>query len=320
MSSGLFEPRLSSPIVSVTAAEDQTKYNISWPAQAGATGYHVYAGFDPLYVRSRVSGISPLTSTSFTFSATFSPPNQIIYFWVSKTGGASEVFLDELGSYHYRTAQMGQFVPTPLSQDTIDTYIVPDDSQYYFEEIRRRAKAILEDSSEEVDLFIRQWRGLPEPASQSALGMDPNYQGMTRDPNSFGVGFYPGFFPAIRMRMRFGALPNSLLDFQMPGLRPMLTNEAWTLWDPLMHENDLIVRKSTGTRYVINSNSFSNYRGVPIIQRLTLDIVTPTSPMQRVTDAEVRTRWGNVNSADFARFGFNIATDQSGGPDYLIFQ
>jgi hypothetical protein len=214
---------------------------------------------------------------------------------------------------------MGQFIPTPLSQPTIDNYIVPDDSLYYYEEIRRRAKAILEDSGEEVELFIRQWRGLPEPKSQSALGMDPNYQGMTRDKDSFGVGFYPGFFPAIRLRMRFGALPNSLLDFQMPGLRPMLTNEAWTLWDPLMHENDLIVRKSTGARYAINSNSFSNYRGVPIVQRLTLDLISPTSPMQRVTDAEVRARWQKVNSADFARFGFNIVSDEFGGPDYLIF-
>jgi hypothetical protein len=99
----------------------------------------------------------------------------------------------------------------------------------------------------------------------------------------------------------------------------MLTNEAWTVWDPLMHENDLIIRRSTGVRYVVNSNAFSNYRGVPIIQRLTLDIVTPTSPIQKVTDAEVRTRWGQVNAADFARLGFGIASDQFGGPDYVLF-
>lgn len=317
----LFEPTIQSPVVQVVAAEDQTKYDISWPEVPGAAGYYVYAGYDPLYIRSRVSGVNflPSGTTSFTFNAQYAPPSQIIYFWVSWTDGTNETFLDQVGSYHIQTAEVGHFLPAPYSQQTTDLYIV-DDMQYFFEEIRRRAKATLEDTGELVDVYIRQWTGLPDPSTQAALGTDPNYQGMTRDPNSFGTGFFPGFFPAITVRMRFGALPNSLLDFQVPGLRPMLTNEAWTLWDPLVHENDLIIRRSTGVRYVVNSNAFSNYRGVPIIQRLTLDVVSPTSPMQQVTDALVRERWGKVNAADFARLGFGIAPDQFGGPDYLLFQ
>jgi hypothetical protein len=196
--SELFLPSLQTPVVNVTAAEDQTRFAISWPAVPAAVGYYVYAGFDPLHIRSRVSGVSaiPVGTTTFSFSAAFAPPSQIIYFWVSWIdANNNETFLDQVGSYHYLSAQMGHFVPSPHSAESTDLYFASseDDEKYYFEEIRRRAKAVLEDTSEEVDLFIRQWRGLPEPGTQSALGTDPNYQGMTRDDNSFGTGFYPGY-------------------------------------------------------------------------------------------------------------------------------
>jgi hypothetical protein len=281
----------------------------------------VYGGFDPIHVRSVISGVFPLpsTATEFVFSTPAFPPSQIVYFWVSWNDGTADHFIEDMGSYAIATAQLGQFQPSPLSEETENLYLVSDDQQYYFEEIRRRAKAILEDTSEDVDLFIRQWRGLPEPSSQNALGLDPNYQVMTRDPRSYGVGFFPGFFPAIGIRMRFGALPSALLDFQLPGLRPMLTNEAWTLWEPIVHENDLVIRKSNGIRYVVNSNAFSNNRGVPIVQRLSLSVVAPNSPMLRVTDAGVRERWGMVNSADYSRLGMGIAADAVGGPNYLLF-
>lgn len=316
---GLFQPKIEGSTVKVVSVGDGAKYTVSWPTVAGAAGYFVYAGFDPLHIRSRVSGQDPLpeSATSFNFTLPFSPPGRVVYFWVSSTDGITETFLDDTGSYHIGTAQLGLADPSRLSQETSDRYFVPDDQKFYFEEIRRRAKAILEDTSEDVDLFIKQWRGLPEPATQAAYGLDPNYQGMTRDPDSFGTGFYPGFFPAIRLRMRFGALPNSLLDFQLPGLRPLLTNEAWTLWDPIVHENDLIVRVATGVRYVVNSNAFSNYRGIPITQRLSLDVVSPTSPLMTITDLLVRARWQNVNAADFARLGFSVV---DGGQDFLLFE
>ena len=320
---GLFNPSLVEPAVRVTSTEDRLRYIISWSPVGGATGYRVYGGFDPLHVRSLISGPAPLPSsaTSFEFNAPNYPPGQIVYFWVSFSGVVPETFIDEYGSYTLRTGQLDKFSDDASRfSSSSNSLIATGDQKYYMEEIRRRARAILEDTAEEVDLFIKQWRGLPDPSTQSELGLDPNYQSMTRDDKSFGSGFYPGYFPAIRIRMRFGALPVSLLDYQSPGLRPLLQNEAWTNWDPIMHENDLIVRVSTGQRYVVNSASFSNYRGVPITQRLTIELVTPTSPLNKVTDTVIRERWGNVNAVDFARAGFGLASDATtGGPDYLIF-
>lgn len=317
----VFDPKVTSPLVRVTTTEDGTQYRISWDPKSGAASYRVYGGFDPVHIRSVISGVNPLpsTATEYVFNTPPFPPSQIVYFWVSWNNGTSDVFIEDVGSYAIKTAQLGQFQPSPLSTETENLYLISSDQQYYFEEIRRRAKAILEDTSEEADLFIRQWRGLPEPSAQDALGLDPNYQVMTRDSRSYGVGVYPGFFPAIRVRMRFGALPSALLDFQLPGLRPMLTNEAWTLWEPIVHENDLVIRLSNGIRYVVHANAFSNNRGVPIVQRLSLDVVAPNSPLLKVTDAGVRERWGLVNSADYSRLGLGIASDSVGGPNYLLF-
>jgi hypothetical protein len=316
------DPHVQDPLVRVTANEDRTIYTVSWPAQPGASGYRVYAGFDPISIRSLISGVDPLphTQLSFQFNAPPYPPNQIIYFWVRKMVGPAGTFInDSYGSYTLLTSQYGQFVPTPLTSDS-QAIMCWEDKQYIFEEMRRRAKAILEDTGEPVDVFIRQWTGLPDPTTQNALALDPNYQGMTRDDNTFGTGFYPGFYPAIRINMRFGALPAAMLDFQMPGLRPLQANEAWTNWEPLLHENDLIVRVSNGNRYAVTANAFSNYRGVPITQRMQLQNLQQTSPLFKVTDALVRERWGMVNAVDFARTGFGVAADATtGGPDYLIF-
>lgn len=320
LTAGLFNPSLEDPAVKVISTEDRLRYTISWPAQAGATGYRVYAGFDPVHVRSQISGVSPLpvSQLSFDFNSPLYPPGQIVYFWVASETAGGLVFISDVGSYAYATGQLSKFTDLSRFSDTTNELMNPSDSLYYVEEIRRRAKAILEDTAEEVDLFIKQWRGLPDPTTQNELGLDPNYQGMTRDDRTYGTGFFPGYFPAIRILVRFGNLPASLLEFQSPGLRPLLQNEAWTVWDPIMHENDLLVRVSTGQRYAISSTAFGNWRGVPITQRATLQIVSPTSPQQKITDSEVRARWGLVNAADYSRAGFGLASSSSGAPSLLV--
>ena len=321
LTAGLFVPSLEDPVVTVTSTEDRSKFVISWPAQSGATGYRVYAGFDPVHVRSLISGIDrlPDDQLSFEFSAPVYPPGQIVYFWAAVDNGAGPVFINEVGSYAYGTGQRSKFTDMSRFSPSTNELIAAEDSLYYMEEIRRRAKAILEDTSEEVDLYIKQWRGLPDPTTQDELGTDPNYQSMTRNDNTYGSGFYPGYFPAIRILMRFGNMPQSMLEFQSPGLRPMLQNEAWTIWDPIMHENDLLVRVSTGQRYVVSSTAFGNWRGVPVTQRMTLQTVTPTSPLQKIVDSDIISKWNTINATGYARAGFGVVGAPSGGPSFLIF-
>ena len=321
----LFDPTLDSPIVRVVPNDDRTFMTISWPANPFCSGFKVYGGYDPLHIRSVISGLVPLpnTATQFVFRVPMiSPPTKTTYYWVSSLNpSGGETFLDDVGSYVPKTMTADAFSRESYCDETESDYILSSEQKYYFEEIRRRVRAISDDVSEDgwVDLYIRQWIGLPDTTAQAELGEDTDYQGMTRNSESFGTGFYPGFFPAIKIPMRFGALPNSLFDYQLPGMRPMLTNEAWTLWEPLISENDLIVRRTTGVRYIVKTTASSNKKGAVMVQRLSLDIVEPTSPLQKVTDLLLRDMWGKVNAVDYARVGWSIAADQFGGPDKLVF-
>ena len=316
----LNEPSLLKPAVRVVSLEDQGKFTISWNAVPGADGYRVYAGFDPFSIKSLISGPDLVTTTSFDFALPALPPTQIVYYWVGSITAGTMTLLDEMGSYHLRSIQYDQFETNPFS-DTSKMIMCGDDQLYYIEEMRRRAKAVQEDAGELVDIFIKQWNGLPDPTTQPELGLDPNFQAMTRDDGTYGVGFYPGFFPAIRTRMRFGGMPQSQLDFQATGLRPLLPNESWTLWNPILHENDLIVRVGTGLRYVVKVTAFSNYRAVPITQRLTLEVVNPTSTLQKVTDSDVRSKWAGINALDYLRIGFSVLPPTTGDTqDYMLFK
>lgn len=318
LTAGLFNPSLNNPLVSVTSTGDRLNYVISWPAQMGATGYRVYAGFDPIHVRSLISGPDalPPTQLSFQYSSPPYPPAQVVYFWVRSEG--TNTFISDVGSYLQVTGQRTVFTDNSRFSDTSLELINPDDSLYFMEEIRRRAKAILEDTCEPVDLYIKQWRGLPDPTAQEELGLDPNYQPMTRDDRTYGTGFFPGFFPPIRMLMRFGNLPQSNFDFQVPGLRPLQPNESWTLWEPIIHENDLIVRVQTGQRYVVGVSSFGNWRTVPITQRMTLQLINQTSPLQKVTDSDVREKWGLISAVDYARASFSLTSMSGTELDLLV--
>ena len=237
--------------------------------------------------------------------------------------GGPEVmsWINTIGSDVFKTAQTIKFnsTSTPLSEDS-QMIMAGCDQLYYFEEMRRRSKAISEDAGEEAILFIKQWIGLPDPTTQEELDLDPNNQGMSRSDETYGVGIYPGFFPGIHIRIRFGGLPASMFEYQSSGLRPLLDNEAWTLWEPLMHENDLIVRVGTGQRYVVKQVSFSNYRGIPLTQRMTLSIVNPTSPLSKLTDVDLRTKWANIDSIAYSRMSFGVMPSRNPeNADYLIF-
>ena len=308
--------------------EDSTKFTISWDAQPNADGYRVYAGFDPFYIKSLISGPDLITPTTFNFEIVDVPPMQIVYFWVASytagatgaTGATATVtFLDEMGSYHLKTAQYEHITVSPYSETT-QMIMCGGDQKYFVEEMRRRALAILEDSGEEVTLYIKQWCGMADPTTQDELGLDPNYQPMTRSDGTYGSGFYPGYFPGVRIRMRFGGLPLSQYDYQVGGMRPLADNMAWTIWDPIMHENDVIVRISTGDRYVVKDISYSNYRAIPLTQRLTLDLVSPNSPIQKITDTDVRAKWASIDGIGYARIGFNVMPPaDANAQDYLLF-
>jgi hypothetical protein len=325
----LYNPSLVDPKVKVVSAMDRQNFRVTWPPTTGVDGYRVYAGFDPFHIRSLVSGpdLLPNTQTEFLMQLPAVPPKQVVYFWVASKTGANYTFIEDMGSYALTSVEWDVFNDPDRFSETTNDLMCGADQLYFIEEMRRRSKAILEDTGEEVDLFIKQWVGLPDPTTQNELGLDPSYQGMTRDirgdgtVRSYGVGFFPGYFPAIRIRVRMGGLPVSQLDFQESGLRPLEPNEAWSLWDPMLHEGDIIVRANTGVRYVVKTSAFSNYRGVPMTQRFSMDIINPTSPLYTITDMDVWEKWNNIDSTEYSRIGFNqMPAADANERDYVLFR
>src|SRR3972149_1241941 len=99
----LFNPSLIDPKVHVIAAMDRLNFRITWPAAPGVDGYRLYAGFDPLHIRSLISGVNilPAAQTELLVQLPFVPPNQIVYFWVASVIGDVYTFIEEYGSYTF---------------------------------------------------------------------------------------------------------------------------------------------------------------------------------------------------------------------------
>ncbi len=315
----LLRTSLENPAVTVYSSLDKLKYKIEWKPQTGAVGYRVYAGYDPYHIRSLISGANLVIGTTFEFSIPFNDPGRVVYFWVAYFDGIELKFIDDIGSYAFLYMQNEKYSGANLYDDpSLSCYRFGDDL-YRIEEIRRRAKAVQEEVSEDADVYIRQWRGLPDPTTQSELDLDPNYQGMSRNDNTYGTGVYPGYFPPIRMKVRFGGAPSSALTYQPYGMRPLTDYEMWALWIPLLSTGDIIVRVNNGYRYEVVSCAVSTIRGVPTVQRFSTKLINTNSPLYKINSNDIWNKWNSIDRIGYNRIGFNVLS-VPGGKDYLIFK
>lgn len=319
MNPDLWNTSLINPKVRVFSTFDKLKYKIEWDPVSDVDGYRVYAGYEPYHIRSLISGPNLITDTFFEFSIPFNDPGKPVYFWVAYSKNGNLQFIDEIGSYALIYQQENKFEGQNYYQDPMMSYYLLADDLYRIEEIRRRIKGVMQEVGEDVDVYIRQWRGLPDPTTQSELGLDPNYQGMSRNDNTYGVGVYPGYFPPIRMKVRFGGMPSNAITYQPYGFRPMSDTDFWTLWIPLLSTGDMVVRLTNGYRYEIVSSSFSNWRGVPLVQRFSSKLINLTSPLYKVNEEDIWNKWRSLDGISYNRIGFNVMS-MEGLTDYLIFK
>ncbi len=301
------------------------KYRISWdpPNDISVSGYKVFAGFEPFYIRSLISGFDPLPASQTSFEFQF--PNTVhtdmdIYFWVGYIHNGSLFFINELGKNERDSIEYNIMYPSQHSYQT--SIYIADDMKYFFEEIRRRAKAVWEDICEEVIIYKSQWNGLPDSYTQQELNDNPTYNEITRGEDSYGTGFYPGFFPGYISKVRFGTLPQFTYEFQPQGIVPVMSiDSAWTLWEPNLRQNDLIYRKLDGKFYMITSIGVSNIRGIRIVQRLTIEPINPNSPLNKINNEDLISKWNNINKLDYLRIGFGVMPGNNQNiEDYLLFR
>jgi len=286
----------SIPEMSISVAPiDKTNgvYRISWPAMAGITSYKVYVSPTPL-TQNLLTVISGAVSCTFT-QPLWTPQDVVYYVWVTYMGyGNVETKISDFPAYvgledNFSAAK------NPFSTTTTEHSLIycGDDGymKYIFEEIRRRNQAILENDGEDFYLYLRKWSGracdcmrMPEyivdssdagmidnksELDDAAMG-DPDYQSVGRCIKCFGTGIYGGYFPKIKVRIRYGDMPMRDISMVKQGLDFRHDFDSWTLWHPKLHKLDFVERIQNGDRFVIDEVGQSEMRGMPLHQNMKL--------------------------------------------------
>lgn len=306
----LIPSSLPENIVTVDQIDEQNGvYRVTWTPIPGVSVYKIYVSPTPL-----TPNLYATVTTGGTFDFTqppWTPQDVTYYFWVSYIGYSGETFINTFPAY---TGLENPFSAdkNPFSQDSINNSLIycGDDLaiQYYFEEIRRRNAAMMENDGEYFYLYLRKWSGractclrmsdsLIDDSDAALVGKkteiddvnlgDPDYQPVGRCPNCFGTGIYGGYFPKIRIRARYGNLPPRNIAMQQQGLDFRHDFDSWTLWHPKLHKLDMLHRIGTGDRFVVDNIAQSEWRGQPLHQEMKLINKPKTDILYDVNDETI---------------------------------
>lgn len=297
------------------------KWTIEWPLQVDATGINIYAGFSPTSLR-KVTAVAPLPGGST--SAVIVPPlvlstSQVLpyvsvpqdarpYVNVSKIlADTTEVMLqanpatEETGINDLKTG----FNPIPVSQDFPITDPINKFHRYAYEEIRRRHIAQLSFAGEDAILFTRRWAGTPCQCVDDDAS-DPDYQARGRCVLCFGTGIFAGYYLGIPLKMRYAAMPVRKIRYDATGVTVEHRPDFWTLWEPRVHEHDILVRVKTGEKFEITDVQQSEFRGLPLHQNAKLTNINPNDMRSMVTDAAISQGLLKEGQYGFARYGWGL--------------
>jgi hypothetical protein len=78
------------------------------------------------------------------------------------------------------------------------------------------------------------------------------------------------------MYMRFPLQPADDFKGSLRGMTLSQTYDAWTIIPPILREQDLVVRKIDGRRYVVGGVQIPFFRGAATNQFFKLDLLSPT--------------------------------------------
>jgi len=180
--------------------------------------------------------------------------------------------------------------------------------------MRTRHKAILENDGEDFYLYKRRWTGNPcscVPGTKTALGDDPDlnmdsdYDGSGRCELCYGTGIFGGYFPKIKIKIRYGEIPSHVIRFAHQNLILDHTFNSWTLWAPKINTQDVLVRASTNERFNVSDVGQSEWRNVPLHQKLQLKSLPATDIRYKLSDEHIQNAL--VEGSRFGNARFNLA-------------
>lgn len=268
---------------------------ITWDIETdlGLQGYNVYFSMFPLY-RYKVNKDALITENFLKFKLPIYPQNMYFYFWVSKIVNGKEIFINDDGETYFEVQNRNFYEETESPIET--SYVFPDtkninaamkDLIHNF--IPAEVKFMLQNDGSDCDVYMRRW-GTDKPFGIPCSCVDKSdanadFRGSDRCSLCFGTGVLGGYYPPIKMTIRFNLMPAKKFASQVFGLKVSQTYDGWTIPDPILRAGDIIVRRVDGERYEIKEVKVSSPRDVKTRQDLGFDLIG-TLDIRRIISLE----------------------------------
>jgi len=284
-----------SPVKVISAIEGgYTTLRISWEAVSGAVSYKVYGS--PCPMNMNLLTPTAITDLFFEYDIPQAPEDVVWHFWVGSLDGVGVETLISVDGATLQTS-IDPFNPENNPQTTdFGCAQIPDDMMnFYFNEIRRRTQALLDNDGEEFLVFMRRWSGRACPKQDERISSDPDYDSMHKHDLCYGTGILGGYCLSLTLKFRYGDSPPRKINFTESGIELGHDFNSWTIWLPKLHEHDIVIRKSTGERFKVADISESSWRGLPLRQQLKLLTLQPGDIRQLVNDTGITAAMTHAN-------------------------
>ena len=256
--------------------------SLEWDAESDASGYNVYFSIFPLY-RYKINVDAVITTNTYQFRLPVLPQTVTFYFWVSKIVNNNEVFINDDGETFNEINKRNFYEQTESPIEA--SYLFPETGnvnsamkELILKRIPADTKFILQNDGTDCDVFMRRWGtdapfGIPCACTNNS-DANADFRGSDKCSLCFGTGIIGGFYPPIKMTIRFNLMPAKEFKGAVFGLKVSQTYDAWTLPEPILRAGDMIVRRYDGERYIVEQVATSIHRDVATRTDLKLNLLS----------------------------------------------
>ena len=147
----------------------------------------------------------------------------------------------------------------------------PDITDYFMLEFRSRLKAGIQITGQKVKLLQRLWEG-----AQCTCWDDVRKQSDSTCLSCYGTGFIGGYHAPQEIYASFANIAVKQLVIQDYGIRKIVEPKAWSLWEPVLSNKDIIVNQR-GERFWINNVSPTYFRELITRQQFDTELIENTN-------------------------------------------
>ena len=287
---------------------------VTWPAVSGAISYVVRRGFSLFYSQAVIQATVATSTCTFQFNPTI-PPDSVMNIWVTAqfTSPTPDALVQatpaSVENFSDYFARANKPLETSYASVTMDN----DYMRFVAAEIRRRAITMIQNDGEWFTVYVRRWSGTRCKCNEEQGNLlngsdaiqgnivdatkgigtepdtsaDPQYDAIARCPRCWGTGIIGGYYNGTTTYMRYGNLPARQILFKNFSVDLPHNFNTWTVWEPKLHEHDLVRRLKTGECFEIEKCGRGEWRAVPFHQEAQLTMLPPGDSRCTVTDAAI---------------------------------